>query len=383
MTIRASGLEDFVFATTRLSDVDGAAGHLSIAGHAVEALSGVYPIEHVAWLLFYGAAPTADDLARTRRALGQARLRAHARLPSLGDALDAPDAMDALRAALAHTSPSTSARAPGVDAAFARCLELAGALATFAGAWAAKRTRPGEAPASPHPEAPHAADFLRLVTGAPTADARRQALDAYLVAVVDHGMNASTFAARVVASTASDDGSAVGAALGALKGRLHGGAPGPVLDMLDAVLADGDAARWVAATLARGERIMGMGHRVYRVRDPRADVLERAVRRLEAGADASGVGARLSLARDVEAAAEAALAKRHPDRPLRANVEFYTAILLEALGIPRDLFTATFAASRVFGWCAHVYEQRHAGKLIRLQSRFVSCEPFGSPAVIA
>ncbi len=378
MTIRASGLEDLVFATTRLSDVDGAAGKLSIAGRAVEELAGAYPIEHVAWLLFYGADPTADELARTRRALGQARARAHARTPALGDALDAPDAMDALRAGLAHITLPEVAGHDGLDAAFARCLELAGAIAALSGAWAGRRARPGLAPIAPDPEAPHAADLARLVSGEPTTDARARALDAYLVAVVDHGMNASTFAARVVASTASDDGSAVGAALGALKGRLHGGAPGPVLDMLDAVAADGDAACWVAAALSRGERIMGMGHRVYRVRDPRAEVLERAVRVLERASGGAGVVARLSLARDVEAAAEAALAARHPERPLRANVEFYTAILLEALGVPRELFTATFAAARVFGWCAHVYEQRHAGKLIRPQSRFVAHAPLGA-----
>ena len=364
MTIRASGLEDLVFATTRLSDVDGAAGKLSIAGRAVEELAGAYPIEHVAWLLFYGADPTADELARTRRALGQARARAHARTPALGDALDAPDAMDALRAGLAHITLPEVAGHDGLGAAFARCLELAGAIAAFSGAWAGRRARPGLAPIAPDPEAPHAADLARLVSGEPTTDARAPALDAYLVAVVDHGMNASTFAARVVASTASDDGSAVGAALGALKGRLHGGAPGPVLDMLDAVAVDGDAARWVAAALSRGERIMGMGHRVYRVRDPRAEVLEAAVRLLASSNASDG----LKLAQSVEQEATLLLNARHPERPLSANVEFYTAVLLNALHIPVEDFTPTFAASRVIGWCAHVMEQKRTGRLIRPSS---------------
>ena len=143
--------------------------------------------------------------------------------------------------------------------------------------------------------------------------------------------------------------------IGALKGPLHGGAPGPVLDMLDAMGHPDAAPSWIAAALDRGERIMGMGHRIYRVRDPRAFVLERAIGELEG----SGIAEeRLALARAVEKAAEAALAAQHPERPLRANVEFYTAVLLEALGIPRAMFTAIFACSRVAGWCAHIDEQR-------------------------
>jgi citrate synthase len=137
-----------------------------------------------------------------------------------------------------------------------------------------------------------------------------------------------------------------------------------VLDMLDAIGGEANARAWIEAALARGERIMGMGHRVYRVRDPRAFVLERAVRELE-------VSPRLALARAVEEEAEKVLALRHPDRPLKANVEFYTAVLLEAVGLPRALFTATFAVSRVAGWCAHVEEQRSVGRLIRPQSRYI------------
>jgi citrate synthase len=193
-----------------------------------------------------------------------------------------------------------------------------------------------------------------------------------LVTVADHGMNASTFAARVVASTNSDLVSAVVAAIGALKGPLHGGAPGPVLDMLDAIGEPANATAWVAAELDAGRRIMGMGHRIYRVRDPRALVLEHAGRDLRD----EGVGARrLDLARAAEKAAEIALAARHPDRPLKANVEFYTAILLEAVGLPRTMFTPAFAMSRVAGWCAHVAEQKKNGRLIRPSSRYIGPAP--------
>jgi citrate synthase len=181
-------------------------------------------------------------------------------------------------------------------------------------------------------------------------------------------MNASTFTARVIASTGSDTVSAVTGAIGALKGPLHGGAPGEVLAMLDAVRSPERADSWIAAELDAGRRIMGMGHRIYRVRDPRAAVLEREIARLQrAGVEA----ARLELARAVETAAERRLAERHPDRPLRANVEFYTAVLLDALGIRREAFSPTFAAARVAGWCAHVREQQETGRLIRPSSRYV------------
>jgi citrate synthase len=279
------------------------------------------------------------------------------RIRRLGDALDAPDAMDALRAAVAHL-PASSGTA-----------EVIGAIAVFACAWSRRRT--GLDPVAPDAARGHAEDYLRMVTGG--ADrARAEALDAYMVTVIDHGMNASTFTARVVASTGSDLVSSVVAAIGALKGPLHGGAPGPVLDMLDAVVAPTGAEAWLRAELARGQRIMGMGHRIYRVRDPRAAVLERTIERLER----SGGGTpRLALARAVEKSAERVLAEKHPDRALKANVEFYTAVLLEAVGLPRTLFSATFAAARAVGWCAHVEEQRATGRLIRPASVYVGSLP--------
>jgi citrate synthase len=353
--IEASGLEDVVAATTRLSDVDGAAGRLLIAGTPVEDLAGHATFEDAIHLLWFGRLPNADERSSLTLRLGRAREAAFERLPKLGDALSLPDAMDALRAAAGHLDVSTA------TAPFDAALGIIGALPVLAAAW----HRPELA--RPDARAPHAADYLRLVTGREPTDAEAAALDAYFVTVIDHGMNASTFAARVVASTGSDAVSAVVAALGALKGKLHGGAPGPVLDMIDAI-GTSDPRAWLERALARGERIMGMGHRVYRVRDPRAFVLERAVSKLEASA-------RLEAARSVERAAEGLLAERHPERALRANVEFYTAVLLEAVGLPRALFTPTFAASRAAGWCAHVEEQRRVGRLIRPRSRFVHLVP--------
>ncbi|HEX7837686.1 MAG TPA: citrate/2-methylcitrate synthase, partial [Kofleriaceae bacterium] len=239
----------------------------------------------------------------------------------------------------------------------------------------------------------HAADYLRMTLGRPADPGSVRALDAYLVTVIDHGMSASTFTARVIASTASDLISAVVGAVGALKGPLHGGAPGPVLDMLDAIGeaesrgvgtptalpagrgtspvgsigAPDRAEAWLLGELAAGRRIMGMGHRVYRVRDPRAAVLEEAVRPL--------ASPRLELARAVERAAAKILRERKPDRPLAANVEFYTAVLLDAVGLPREQFSATFAVSRIAGWSAHVLEQRRTGRLIRPASHYIGKMP--------
>lgn len=360
LRVEAGGLEDVVAATTRLSDVDGAAGRLVIAGKPVEELAGTCSFEEVIHRLWTGRDATPAEASRIRAALGEAREAAFERLADVGDALTKPDPMDALRAAAGHLVSS------GVDEA----LQIVGALSVMAAGWGRR------APVRPDAKASLAADYLRMVTGVTPAAHEVAALDAYLVTVVDHGMNASTFTARIVASTASDTVSAVVAAIGALKGKLHGGAPGPVLDMLDAI-GDADAARgWLERALARGERIMGMGHRVYRVRDPRAFVLERAVTHLErarakSGAAGGPTSARLALARAVEREAEVLLAARHPDRPLRANVEFYTAILLEAIGLPRALFTPTFAVARAAGWCAHVDEQRRVGRLIRPRSRYV------------
>jgi citrate synthase len=184
----------------------------------------------------------------------------------------------------------------------------------------------------------------------------------------DHGLNASTFAARVVASAQAGLTSSVLAALGALKGPLHGGAPGPVLDMIDAVGSPAQATRVLSEMLDRGERLPGFGHRIYRVRDPRADALKAALGRLERTE-------RLDLALAVEAAALQLLKARKPDRPLETNVEFFTALLLDALGFPRDAFTAVFAMGRTGGWIAHAREQAGSGRLIRPKSIYVGPRP--------
>ncbi len=362
---KSAGLEGIVALETELSEVDGEHGRLVLRGHEVAELARGGSLEAAGELLWNGALP-ADGGSALRGAFAEGRAHAFALLPRLDAALALPTAMDALRASTAALEAHDGDTAGAPASSTAEGARLAGAVAVFAAAWARKSR--GLAPVAPDPERSHAADYLRMLTGTDPSAAAERALASYLVTVAEHGMNASTFAARVVASTGSDAVSAIVAGLGALKGPLHGGAPGPVLDMLDAIGRPEQARAWLSAELDAGRRIMGMGHRVYRVRDPRADVLERAIERL---AESGGGGERLPFARAVEKAALAVLAERHPARALRANVEFYTAVLLDALGIDRRLFTATFAVGRVVGWYAHVAEQRRSGRLIRPESRYV------------
>jgi len=354
---KSSGLDNVVAADTLISDVDGERGRLVIAGEDVERLAQIadFPAA-AARVLAAGGLPStrvnAEVLAPPRASAWELVAAG-----ALGTALEAPDGMDALRAAVAHLQ---SVGDDGADA-----INVLGAAPVFVAAWS--RRRRGEAPLAPSAGLSHAADYLRMSLGATPSKAAARALDAYLTTVIDHGMNASTFTARVVTSTASDLVSAVVAAIGALKGPLHGGAPGPVLDMLDAIGAPERAEAWLLEELAAGRRIMGMGHRIYRVRDPRAAVLEQAVKPL--------ASPRLALARAVETAAAKILRERRPDRPLAANVEFYTAVLLDAAGLPREQFAPTFAVGRSAGWCAHVLEQRRVGRLIRPASRYVGAMP--------
>jgi len=206
----------------------------------------------------------------------------------------------------------------------------------------------------------------------PSAE-QKAALDAYLVTISDHGLNASTFASRVIASTRAGLTSSVLAAISALKGPLHGGAPGPVLDMFDEIGASENARGWLGGALDRGERLMGFGHRIYRVRDPRADALKKALRPLVLAGQVDRQ--RVELSEAVERAALAVLRERKPDRPLDVNVEFYTALLLDALGFPRESFTGVFAIGRTVGWIAHVREQALEGRLIRPRSIYVGPVP--------
>lgn len=352
-----SGLEDVVAAETVLSDVDGKNGRLIVRGVSLDELVKTSRYEDVVDLLFDGFFPPAGPL---QPALGAARVEASAHLAHADADLLALPPVDGMRALLARLGD-------GDDLVTA--LRLIAAPAVFTTALLRRKAELAILP--PDPTLGHAADTLRLLTGKLPSPQQAAALDRYLVTVSDHGLNASTFASRVIASTQAGLTSSVLAALGALKGPLHGGAPGPVLDMLDAIGKPENAEHWIHAELARGERLMGFGHRIYRVRDPRADALKAALTRLGSTSDSN----RMALAGTVEATALRALKQHKPDRPLDTNVEFYTALLLEAVGFPRDTFTAVFAAGRVGGWIAHAKEQAATGRLIRPKSHYVGPMP--------
>lgn len=358
----ANGLDDVVAAETVLSDIDGESGQLVLRGHGLDELAGRTRYAEALALLLDGLLEGLPAAAELGPALGRARAEVYLRLRGQVDSLADQPLFDGVRAMMA-TLPDGH----GLQSA----LSLIAAPAVLVPALL--RRRGGGNPVAPAPELDHAADILRMLDGAEPEPVRAAALDRYLVTVIDHGLNASTFAARVVASTGAGLTSAVLAALGALKGPLHGGAPGPVLEMLDAIGEAGKAEAWIAAELAAGRRLPGFGHRVYRVRDPRADALNAAIEQLrDAGAAAGG---RLALAASVERAALAALARHKPDRPLLTNVEFYTALLLEALGFPRDGFTAVFAMGRCAGWIGHSREQALHGRLLRPRSRYIGPRP--------
>ena len=353
-----SGLDGVVVADTIMSEVDGEEGRLVVRGHALAELVAHRGFEGIAALLWADYAAGGGDEAAVRAGLAAARVRAFADVPKLLAATTSLSPVEALRVGIGLMPDSDP-----VPHHFLVCSAMPVFLAALL-----NRAK-GTAPLAPDPTLTTAQDLLRMIRGQRAGVVFENGLDTYLATVADHGFNASTFTARVVASTQAGLISSVLAALCALKGPLHGGAPGPVLDMLDEI---GDAARaeaWFDDAFAKGTTLMGFGHRIYKVRDPRADVLKNTVATLPATAG------RLAFATEVEKGAIAALRRHKPGRRLDTNVEYYTALLLEALDIPREAFTALFAVGRTAGWCAHVFEQEKGGRIIRPQSNYVGPRP--------
>ena len=361
------GLDGVVAAQTRLSHVDGLAGVLIIGGYELKDLAGKVSFEEAAHLLWCGHLPSAAETSTLRRDIAALRVLPDETMRVIRAAAKAPP-IDALRMACATMSldlQNPDDISAAADLAAARMLTAR--FPTVVAAHA--RLSVGKEPVAPRTDLSHAANFLYMVHGKEPDAIAARALDTYWVTVIDHGMNASTFAARVIASTRSDMVSAGTGAIGALKGPLHGGAPGPVLDMLVEIGSAQRAEAWLRAELAAGRRIMGFGHRVYKVRDPRADVLSHVVDAMSAAALQDRQ--LFDLARAVEQTALKVLEDVKPGRNLRTNVEFYTALVLQALGLHPRSFVATFACGRIAGWCAHVIEQHAEDHLIRPQSEYV------------
>ena len=356
------GLEGIIAAETCLSHVDGLKGELIIAGFPLAKLAANATFEETVYLLWHGRLPNQTELTNLKNELAALRPLPSATLNLLRAAVQANTTpMDALRMAAA-TLDLGSAESDHLTTAKIIVARIVTIVASY------HRLRNGLEPLAPNPSLNHAANFLYMLTGTPPSVARTRGLETYLNAVVDHGLNASTFAARVIVATQSDLVSAIAGAIGALKGPLHGGAPGPALDTVFEIGTADRAEAVLQAKLDRGERLMGFGHRVYKVRDPRAEVLSAAAEQMFR---ADGDMALYALAKAVEETAVRLLAIHKPGRNLQTNVEFYTALLLHGLGLETDLFTPTFAISRTVGWLAHCFEQLENGRLIRPKSRYI------------
>jgi citrate synthase len=343
------GLEGVVAAKTTIGLVDGSAGRLLYRGYEIGDLAARGTFDSVAALLLDGEWPAVRETLPPMELDGPvvAALRS---LPA--DA--AP--LDALR-----TGISAWGAARGVDwpPSTAQARELIALAPVIVGGFA--RLREGDEPVDPAGSEGLgvAGRLLHAISGELPEASRERALDAYFVCCAEHGLNASTFTARVITSTHSDLTSAVCGAVGALKGRLHGGAPSGVRDQLTQIGNVEHAERWIRDALARGERLMGFGHRIYRTTDPRAQALRGVAEGLAGDAEW------LKLAIDVEDVALRLLAEHKPDRVLKTNVEYYASVVLDGVGLPSDLYTPAFAVARTAGWCAHVLEQAEHGRLIR------------------
>jgi citrate synthase len=344
------GLEGVVAVETEIGEPDREGGTLRYRGVDIEELVGHYPYECVWGLL------VDDDL---RSAMPQPEPHEPAALSG-----NAPSDLQAETARLAGMWGLGKLNEISDDQA----REDLGRLSAQMMSLVARSARVADGHADPVPDEvvadgdTAAEKFLLRWRG--EADPRHvKAIDTYWICTAEHGLNASTFTARVVASTGADCGAALSAAVGALSGPLHGGAPAYVIPMLDEVAAAGDAEKYVDDLLARGGRIMGFGHRIYRAEDPRSRILKRTAKELGSP--------RVEVAEELERVAIAALQRRHPERVLATNVEYYSAVVLDVAEIPPALAPAMFACSRVAGWSAHILEQKRTGRLFRPSARYV------------
>jgi len=346
------GLEGMAVGTTVLSKVEEKAGQLLYRGHNIRDLVVATTFEEIAHLLWFGHLPSQTELSHLKTQLVAERTMPAPVVQLLRDLPSTIEPMDALRAAVSLWGAITIKGKPTIEQAIGVMARFPLFLAAF------HRLRHGLDPLESRSELGHAANYLYLLTGQVSNDVQVKQLDAYLVLLAEHGITASTFTARIVASTESDLVSAVVAALGALKGPLDGGAPSKVQDMLEAIGRVEHAEDWLRSALAKGERVMGFGHRVYETEDPRAETLREMARIANPQ--------EFALASGVEEVALPLLEQQRPGRHLHTNVAFYSAILLASVGLPADLFTSTFAVGRVVGWTAHILEQVGNNRVLQI-----------------
>jgi citrate synthase len=365
-TVVDPGLEGIVVGQTVLSNVEGQVGRLTYRGYDIHDLAVHATFEEVVHLLLFGELPTQTQLAELSAKLARERALPPALLTMFKSIPADAWPMDVLRtgvSALAHFVPHAAdgSHASNTDAAISLIAKTPSIVAAY------DRMRRGLEPVAPNSELRTAANFLWMRTGEKPIKEAEAVLDMYLVLLADHSYNASAFSARVTASTNADIYGAITAALATLAGDLHGGAPSGVMAMLEKIGSPEKAETYVRELLGRGGKIMGMGHREYKIRDPRAEHLEESAKVLNEKAGTPWY----KIARALEDASDKVLRELTPGRQIYANVDFYTAPALFGLGIPSDEFTCMFACGRMAGWTAHVLEQLAHNRLIRPQATYV------------
>jgi len=365
------GLEGVAVAETEIGDVRGLEGFYHYRQYNAVELAENRMLEDVWHLLYEGKLPTKAERERfveEIRPLREIPAGVRDQLQTVASLGESFVPLDALRTAISMVASSLDFKPwLDIDAAELRAQAMRICAVTPTLITALYRMREGLDPVDPHPDLPYAANYLYMMRGEVPEPEHASAIEHYLISTIDHGFNASTFTARVITSTGADLGSAVVGAIGALSGPLHGGAPSRALDMLDAIGTPDNAEPWLREQVAGGKRIMGFGHRVYKTDDPRSVMLRGVAERLG--------GEKVDFAKQIEKTVVKVLEELKPGRKLYANVEFYAGIVMETVGVPRTLFTPTFASSRVIGWTAHILEQAAANRLIRPAARYVGPEP--------
>ncbi|MGV9352787.1 citrate synthase/methylcitrate synthase [Streptomyces misionensis] len=372
------GLSGVVVAETEIGDVRGREGFYHYRQYSAVDLARTRRIEDVWHLLVHGALPGAERaaaFAAETAALRRLPEEVRAALPAIAAASRRSGPLAGLRTALSLLGAARGFRPLyDLDAERRRADTLAACAAVPTLLTALYRLGRGLDPVEPRDDLPYAANYLYMLTGSEPDARRARAVEQYLISTIDHGFNASTFTARVIASTGADVAACLTGAVGALSGPLHGGAPSRALDTLDAIGTPERIDPWIRERVLAGDRIMGFGHAVYRTEDPRS----RMLREIALGFG----GPRVDFAVEVERRVEAILAELKPGRELHTNVEFYAGVVMELCGLPREMFTPTFAAARVVGWSANLLEQAADPKIIRPAARYVGPDaPVAVPAV--
>ncbi|KUN33121.1 citrate (Si)-synthase [Streptomyces longwoodensis] len=361
------GLAGVVVTDTEVGDVRGLEGFYHYRQYSAVDLARSRTFEDVWHLLVHGDLPdAARSAAFTAHTAGLRRLPGEvaAALPTIAAAGAGGNPLAGLGTALSLLGAAKGFRPVyDIDADRRREDTVVATAAVPTLLTALYRLGQGREPVEPREDLSYAANYLYMLTGSEPDPVRVRAVEQYLISTIDHGFNASTFTARVIASTGADVAACLVGALGALSGPLHGGAPSRALDTLDAIGTPGRIDPWIRARVLAGERIMGFGHAVYRTEDPRSRMLRDIARRFG--------GPRVDFAIEVERRVEAILAELKPGRELHTNVEFYAGVVMELCGLPRAMFTPTFAAARVVGWSANVLEQAEDRKIIRPAARYV------------